>query len=798
MSNRVWFRLALVTSLGACGNDSSNVAGDGGVSNDPDAGDASGPDTTAPALVSITPTPGASTWLHEPIRLVFNEPLDPASLANAVVTANVAGTVVTAQLALENPRTIAVTIDPAARGMGSLAVHVSGPIADPAGNVTTAPIDVQLTLPAWSRLAVDRGVAASSPVLAVAASGVVYAAWMVGAAGSRHVAVSMLDRGAWRDLGGELGASDATSPAIALDASGRPVVAWSEAGQAQVARWDGSWTSLPSPGAATFVALASPSGGDPIAAMFGTTVAVRMLVNNGWQPLGGDLAIPGAIAGEPALAVPAAGRATVGWIDTTGGVPRLRVYRYDSSWTAISPIVLGAPPSGFDRMSLAARDQTIAVAWDQWAGSFGVLAAMVSGTATTWTRLGHTLDVDVQGDALAPAVAIDVSGAPIVAWTELVEGKYRGIVAKWASAKWNVVGGVTFLATAEAAPARAQLALHVGQAPVVGFSANGVSVARFNGPATAAFGIDQRTSIAGCTISATAPPQHLAQTGCFTIAIAGRPTPHAGLVPYDIVNELWTDGAKKRRWIALPDGGSMTTSATGAWNPPNGTIIIKEFALEITPGDHTTRRAIETRFLVKDAQLGWQGFSYKWRVDGTDADLQTDGEERYDWQLSNGTWHTHIYPSRSECLSCHENSYGPMLGLRPEQLQRWNDYNGVIAEQLPTLAHLGVGPASPNAVPFISPHDPSETAEHRMRGYMAANCAHCHNPDHIAIKDFRYTTPLSQTRLCEVVVPGSPSQSRVYQLVSSRPGMPALGSAYVDPLAVSMLGTWITGMTSCP
>jgi len=45
-------------------------------------------------------------------------------------------------------------------------------------------------------------------------------------------------------------------------------------------------------------------------------------------------------------------------------------------------------------------------------------------------------------------------------------------------------------------------------------------------------------------------------------------------------------------------------------------VIIKEFALEITPGDHTTRRAIETRYLIKDALLGWQGFSYKWLVDG--------------------------------------------------------------------------------------------------------------------------------------------------------------------------------------
>ena len=263
-------------------------------------------------------------------------------------------------------------------------------------------------------------------------------------------------------------------------------------------------------------------------------------------------------------------------------------------------------------------------------------------------------------------------------------------------------------------------------------------------------------------------------------------------MPYDIVIELWSDGAKKRRWIALPDGASFTTSSTGAWAAPVGTFIAKQFDLE----DAGARRAIETRVLVRTA-AGWQGFSYRWRLDGSDADLLTDGEWTYDWPLAGGGTHRHLYPSRSECVSCHESSYGPLLGLRPQQLARWFDYDGTIGDQLPTLAALGVGPAS-NAAPFISPHDPSATAEQRMRGYMAANCAHCHNPLHISIKDLRYTTPLAQTRLCEVIVPGDPADSIVYQKVTSRPGMPALGTLAVDPLAADMLGSWITGMRRCP
>ena len=51
-----------------------------------------------------------------------------------------------------------------------------------------------------------------------------------------------------------------------------------------------------------------------------------------------------------------------------------------------------------------------------------------------------------------------------------------------------------------------------------------------------------------------------------------------------------------------------------------------------------------------------------------------------------------------------------------------------------------------------------------MRGYMAANCSHCHHPQYLNIKDLRYATPLGSTKLCDVIVPGSPSQSVVFQL----------------------------------
>jgi hypothetical protein len=762
-------------------------------------GDASdgGIDPNAPfALASVTP----ATWLHEPVRLVFDKALDPATIAALMPTVTLAGAPVDATVVADGDRAVAVVVDPAARGLGVLDVQVAGTATDAAGDSAPVAIDSQAMLAPWSSLPIDRGTVTASPAIAVTALGGVIAAWPVGTPGTRRVAVGLLDRGTWTSLGDPLGAGDALSIGLALDTTGAPIVAWIDGGIAHVARWDGAaWSEYASPGNGIAVAIASPPGGGaPVVAVFGDQACVLALNGSSWQPLGTSMSLgqPDAVLGEPQLAVASASLVALEWIDTNNV---LRVMRWNgSAWTALEPLGLGAPPAGFDRASVAARGSTIAIVWDQYGGSFTVLAAEVSGSATQWTRLGHALDIDVAGDATAPAIALDSTLHPIVAWTELVETAERGAIARWSGTAWTIVGGPTWLADASDRPTRAALALHAGDAPVVGASSAGaLVVARFDGPAQAAPGIAARAPLTGCSFSAAAPPALLSATGCFTIAAPFVATPHPGLVPYDVVVELWTDGARKRRWLGLPDGARMTTSATGSWKPPAGSFVVKEFAIETTPGNPATRHAMETRFLVDDPSRGWQGFSYRWLPDGSDATLQPDAEQTYSWPMDDGSTHAHLYPSRSDCVECHQNTYGPLLGVRAPQLARWYDYGGTTADQLATLSSLGIAPVAA-ASPFASPHDPSQTVELRMRGYMAANCAHCHNPSDVAVHDLRYPTPLSETNLCPDIVPGDPADSKVYQLVSSRPGMPPLGTLATDPLAVSLLGEWIAGMTSCP
>ncbi|MBA3818537.1 MAG: Ig-like domain-containing protein, partial [Deltaproteobacteria bacterium] len=147
-------RLALGCTLAlfACGRDGSPATPDGGAGGDASVDDASssdanplldatepdgtGPDVTAPSLVTVTPPAAAEAWMREPIRYQFDEPI---TIAGVTATARIAGTAVAATVALEGDRTIAVTLDPTATGLGSLELELAGPIVDLAGNAA-APV----------------------------------------------------------------------------------------------------------------------------------------------------------------------------------------------------------------------------------------------------------------------------------------------------------------------------------------------------------------------------------------------------------------------------------------------------------------------------------------------------------------------------------------------------------------------------------------------------------------------------------------------------------------------------------
>ena len=115
-----------------------------------------------------------------------------------------------------------------------------------------------------------------------------------------------------------------------------------------------------------------------------------------------------------------------------------------------------------------------------------------------------------------------------------------------------------------------------------------------------------------------APPT-LAQTGLF--ADLGRLTAAPGLFPYEVNAAFWSDHKQKRRWLHVPAGAHIGFRPQGEWDFPAGTIAVKHFDLALDERDPGRTRRLETRVLVLDGTGGAYGRTYKWRTDGTDADL---------------------------------------------------------------------------------------------------------------------------------------------------------------------------------
>jgi len=333
-------------------------------------------------------------------------------------------------------------------------------------------------------------------------------------------------------------------------------------------------------------------------------------------------------------------------------------------------------------------------------------------------------------------------------------------------------------------------------------------------------------------------PRKLSETGLF--ASTKDHTPAAGLIPYSVNAELWSDHAVKERFLALPgttqiefDTVEYPQPAPGAprgWRFPDGTVVVKTFAMEMERGNPASRRRLETRILHFEQLAGteevgdqvWRGYTYVWNDDQTDAELlQAQGADRQltirDPDAPGGvrkqTWH---FPSRAECTLCHTMPAKYVLGVNTLQMNKDHDYgNGRVANQLQMLADLGVFkkplPKPPESLPHLADYrDQSQPLEARARSYLHSNCAHCHMKWGGGNAEFQLlaTLPLAELGIVntrphqggfdlqdpKVLVPGSPDRSMIYHRMTKLGlgRMPHVASNVIDEASVKMLRDWIS------
>ena len=300
-------------------------------------------------------------------------------------------------------------------------------------------------------------------------------------------------------------------------------------------------------------------------------------------------------------------------------------------------------------------------------------------------------------------------------------------------------------------------------------------------------------------------PQKLSETGCFDPSDPTRPVP--ALIPFDVNASLWSDGAEKERWLAIPDGTTIRVLPDGDFDFPAGTVLVKAFWL--------AGKRVETRLFVLHDDGAWAGYTYEWRDDQTDADLLPAGKTK---AVGGQSW---SFPSRSQCVQCHTPAAGWALGPEVGQLNKPMVYpsTNLRANQLRTLDHVGVFEAPLAAVEDLASYpDPfgSAAVGERARAYLHANCAGCHQPDGPGrgTLDLRYGTPFAEVGACDVdpgmgdlgvagaklVVPGEPGRSilPLRMRASGANRMPPLSSSVVDATGVQVIEAWITGLSGCP
>ena len=309
-----------------------------------------------------------------------------------------------------------------------------------------------------------------------------------------------------------------------------------------------------------------------------------------------------------------------------------------------------------------------------------------------------------------------------------------------------------------------------------------------------------------------APPSRLSQTGCF--ADLSDFTPAAHVSWFGVNSELYSDGAHKLRFMALPVTATLDLNQS-LEVAPVGMVLIKVF--ELTAAGAESPNPVEIRFMHKHNR-GWRIFTYRWNAQLQDGELLHERQVvPMDIQDVNAAAHIdYLYPGEADCRMCHNPATPFILGPRPEQLDGQFYYQGQLRRQLEVLADAGYVKAATVSTPaWPDPLDPEAGLEGRARSYLATNCSHCHTPGGTTTAaltlDLRYETTLADSHLCDEVqyfadagtlriARGDPDSSWIVRRLEAhgKMRMPPLGLNLHDRAGIGVLRDWIAQMTSCP
>lgn len=308
-------------------------------------------------------------------------------------------------------------------------------------------------------------------------------------------------------------------------------------------------------------------------------------------------------------------------------------------------------------------------------------------------------------------------------------------------------------------------------------------------------------------------PKTLTETGLFSSVKDHQPAP--SLIPYNVNVPLWSDGASKERFLALPRNNSVAFNQKEQWEFPVGTVIVKTFFLQTDTTNPEKRRRLETRLWLQSAR-GWEGYTYLWNDEQTEATLLADWPFRKEYEIKTPEgsvkqeWY---FPSRSDCQACHTHNAGFVLGWNTRQLNRLENSgkrntNQIEKFQLLKLFTEPLLPAAAELESYPDWEDEKAPLESRARAYVDVNCALCHSPGgfgtaggskanldvHIPF-DAAFAVPTeSNPDAPQWIVPRESHHSQLIRRMSSRnpkDQMPPLATLVPDHNAQNVIRQWI-------
>ncbi|MEZ4807751.1 MAG: hypothetical protein R2815_09845 [Flavobacteriales bacterium] len=300
--------------------------------------------------------------------------------------------------------------------------------------------------------------------------------------------------------------------------------------------------------------------------------------------------------------------------------------------------------------------------------------------------------------------------------------------------------------------------------------------------------------------------------------------PSYGVLPFEPISTLFTDYAKKKRFVWMPSGVKAQYAADGALlDFADGTVLIKNFYYDnVQPGGD--RRIIETRLMFR-RNGAWEFADYVWNAEQTEATFDLVGSNTaVEWVDDNSVARSIDYriPSHAECATCHKSYSQPVpIGTKPQNLNGDFAYEDGSMNQLAKwelMGYLESGfPSGINTV--VDYHDVTQDLEMRVRSYVDINCAHCHaDGGHCDYRPMRFAfgatidpvnlgvcvepdDPIDPSQT-HIVSRGNTARSMMYYRINSNDEavrMPLFGRTIIHEEAVDMIGEWIDGLSPpCP